>query len=92
MQLAKKLLTSYTFEELEYALRYYKSKGVNMYSLAYLLAKDVMLDPIGLYKAQQVINLQDGSSGERNKQKCIRKDNETNFGKEHYFNMFEESD
>lgn len=89
---AKKLLTLYSFEELDYALRYYKARSVNMYSLAYLLAKDVMVNPVSLYKAEQVINLQDGNSGQRNNDKCTRKDNETNFGKEHYFDLFEESE
>lgn len=89
---AKKLLTLYSFEELDYALHYYKARGVNMYSLAYLLAKDVMVNPVSLYKAEQAINLQDGNSGQRNNDKCARKDNETNFGKEHYFDLFEESE
>lgn len=89
---AKKLLALYNFEELDYALRYYKLRGVNMYSLAYLLAKDVMVNPVSLYKAEQVISLQDGNSGQRNNDKCARKNNETNFGKEHYFDLFEESE
>lgn len=92
IQLAKKLLSRYSFNEIDYALRYYKSKGVQLYSLGYLLATDVMKDAVDLYKAEQTICLQDGNSGDRNKQKCIRKDNETNIGKEHYFNMFEESE
>ena len=90
-KLAKKLLDKHSYDELCYALEYYKSKGVAMYSLGYLTAKDALSAPLDLYKAEKAFNLQDGDSGERNKQRCIRKDNETNFGEEYYFDLFKES-
>lgn len=68
VKLAKTLLNDYKWEELIYALNYYKNKGINIYSLGFLLHKNNMKEPISMYYAETHTN-NDGKSGERNRKR-----------------------
>lgn len=65
MILAKQLLKKHTAEEICFALRYWKTKGKNIYSLGFLLR--AMDEPLSVYKAEKYSI--GGDSGERNRQR-----------------------
>lgn len=89
MLMVKRLLKEYSEQEIIYAIDYYKSLGKDIYSLGYL--SKCMDKPIREMKALQQIELQDGSSSERNKRK-FRENNETFSGEKCFGDLFKESD
>ena len=52
MKLANALLSKYNFNEIKYALDYYKDKGEKLTSLGFLSYKNNMKDPVSLYHAE----------------------------------------
>lgn len=91
MIMAKTLTDKYTVEELFYALEYYRSKGVQMYSLGFL--SNNMDDPCSMLKAEktiQVIGGTNGSSKERNWKRVIQAD-KSKHRKNSVSYLFEES-
>ena len=67
-KLAKTLLTLYKFSDLTYAINYYKTKGVNIYSLGWFLNEKNMNEAMSSRIAD--INSQDSEqSGDRNRQR-----------------------
>lgn len=87
MVIVKKLLNSYSKEEILYAIDYYKQKGVNMYSIGYLFS--AMKDPVDECKAKREVNLWSGNSGERN-QRRLAENNQTRSRKKYSFDLYEE--
>lgn len=65
MKLANSLLSKYNFNEIKYALDYYKNNGMKLNSLGFLTYKNNMKDPTSLYNAEKNITGGDGS-GDRN--------------------------
>lgn len=88
MQMAKKLLTLHTEEQLRHAISYYQKKGNPCRSLGYLLTGGVMDDPNSLLRAEKAMHQQGGTSSDRNQQRA-RENREAHFGKESYFDLFE---
>lgn len=72
---AKKLMEQYTWNEIKYALEYYRSIGVFIYSLGFLLMKNNMKHPLSMYTAESQA-LESENSGERNWTR-IRQNSET---------------
>lgn len=87
MTIVKRLLKSYTKEQIIFALDYYASKGVKMYSLGYL--SKTMDTPVREYIAQQNIMQQVGDASERNRRK-LRESNEALSREKRYLDLFEE--
>lgn len=90
MRMLKRLMETYTKEEIQYALDYYAKNGVSMYSLGYLSEK-TMARPLKEIEASKVIEQWSDDSGERNKRK-FAENNKTRSRKRDYFNLFEESE
>lgn len=86
MMILKKLLTKYSKEEIIYAIDYYASKGVSLYSLGYL--NSTMDKPCIELKATKSTLAWGDDSGSRNQRK-FAENSETRGGKKHYFDMFE---
>ena len=91
MQLAKRLLSLHSEEQLRHAIRYHQKKGSTCRSLGYFLTGSVMEDPNSILKAEKAMHQQGGTSSDRNQQRA-RENRETHFGKESYFDLFEESE
>ena len=72
---AKLLLEKYSWTEIKYALDYYKSIGVAMYSLGFLLTHDSMAPALSMYKTEMNAMSSEGS-GKRNRNR-IRQNSET---------------
>lgn len=89
MVILKKLLKTYSKQQINYAIDYYKAKGINMYSLGYLIRG--MDEAITSYKAEIDISLQVGDKSERNQRK-FRKNNEAFNREKYYIDLFEKSD
>jgi hypothetical protein len=89
MQMAKKLLTLHSEEQLRHALVYYKKKGSPCRSLGFFLTGSVMEDPNSILRAEKAMHQQGGTSSDRNQQR-FRENREAHFGKESYFDLFEE--
>ena len=89
MQLAKRLLSLYTEEQLRHAILYHQKKGSSCRSLGFFLIGDVMEDPNSILQAEKAMHQQGGTSSDRNQQR-VRENRETHFGKESYFDLFEE--
>lgn len=64
MKLANALLSKYNFNEIKYALDYYKDKGEKLTSLGFLSYKNNMKDPVSLYHAE--MHSRGDNSGDRN--------------------------
>jgi len=88
MTIVKRLLKTYTKEQIIFALNYYANKGVKMYSLGYL--SKTMDTPVKEYIAEQNINQQVGDASERNRRK-LRESNEALSREKRYLDLFEES-
>jgi hypothetical protein len=63
MKIANQLLEKYSEEQIMYALKYYKTQSINMYSLGYLTYKNNMDAPISMLKAMK--NFSTGSMSGR---------------------------
>lgn len=89
IKIAKKLLEKYSAIQIKYALDYYNSKGVEVYSLGFLTASNKMKDPLAFYEAEK--NMQESvDSGERNK-KRTQQNSEAQYRTEYPRYLFEES-
>ena len=88
MKLAKSLLTKYNFNEIIYALDYYKNKGEKIYSLGFLLYKNNMKDPVSLYHAEKNVQ-EDNNSSDRNWER-IKQNRKTECRTDYPCSLFEE--
>lgn len=68
VKLAKTLLAEYSWNEVTYAINYYKNKGIDVYSLGYLLHGNNMKEPMSMYYAECHAQESD-KSGERNRKR-----------------------
>lgn len=91
MKMLAKLQETYSDEDIVYAVDYYKNRGIPITSFGFLLYKDNMKDPCKLAAAERNICMQEGSSGERNKQR-VRNNSKAYGGEEPYFSLFAESE
>lgn len=89
IRLANSLLSKYDFNQVKYAIDYYKSIGNQLTSLGFLTYKSNMKDPISLYNAEKNITGGD-DSGYRNWTR-IEQNSKTNYGTQYPVNLFEES-
>lgn len=67
MRIANKLLEKYSEEEIMFAIKYYKTQSVNMYSLGWLTYKNNMSAPLS--KLQAMRDRTDDGYEERNRQR-----------------------
>ena len=88
MVIVKRLLKTYTKEQLLYAIDYYAKKGVHIYSIGFLNTK-TMKDPINDMQAVNEIKQWSDDSGTRNQRK-FAENNKVGSRKKHYFDLFEE--
>lgn len=89
MRLAKSLLSKYNYNEIKYAIDYYKNRGDVLSSLGFLTYKMNMKDPVSLYHAEANVT-GDDNSGNRNRER-IRKNSQTYNRAEYPIALFEES-
>lgn len=87
MKMAKMLLKEYSGTQINYALTYYKNKGVDIYSLGFLFGR--MEEPISMLKAEMSVK-RDGNSGQRNRER-IRQLRSTKCGTEYPEHLFTET-
>ena len=89
MRLAKTLLKKYNYNEIKYAIDYYKGKGMEVVSLGFLTYKTNMKDPVSLYHAEANV-IEGGDSGDRNWTR-IAKNSKAQYGAEYPVDLFEKS-
>lgn len=89
MTILKKLLKTYSKEQILYAIDYYSQKGVHIYSLGYL--SKCMDKPMSELMAKKNTACWGDNSGERNRRK-FAENNQTGSREEHYLDLFEESE
>ena len=92
MSQLNKLLKNYTYEEVEYAINYYKKQGIELTSIGYFVYSGFknMKVPVSLLQAEKQIAEMNGggNSSDRNKQR-VRENNKANSREVDYFSMFE---
>jgi hypothetical protein len=89
MTILKRLLKTYTKEQITYAIDYYANRGVHIYSLGYL--SKCMDKPMQEYMAMKNTASWSDDSGERNRRK-FAENNQAGSRKEYYLDLFEESE
>ena len=89
MKIANQLLEKYSEEQIMYALKYYKTQSVNMYSLGYFTYKNNMDAPISMLKAMKNRTKTDDGYEQRNEQR-IRQLRKTERREDYPLSLFTE--
>lgn len=92
IKIAKKLLNKYKFTDLTYAINYFKSKGVNIYSLGWFLNEKNMGEALSM-KAADTHSQDNAQSGDRNRKRIEQLDKlqQTECGEDDLSFLFAES-
>ena len=89
MMIAKKLLKTYTAEQILFAIDYYAKQGLHIYSLGFL--SKTMDKPMKEYEAVNQTKTWSDNSGERNRRK-FTENNQAGSRAKHNLDLFEESE
>ena len=90
MMIVKKLLKTYTQEQILFAIDYYAKQGVHIYSMGFFNTK-TMDKPTKEYEALNQTKTWSDDSGERNRRK-FTENNQTGSRAKYNLDLFEESD